>query len=168
MIVGPMQLFMPEAAAARLGPLVWVLLSCFYALWLTLIVLLSRPRLVIYNATGEQLLPILEDITRRIDPSTAWAADAVCLPQARVQLHVESFAPLCNVALVATGQEQSASGWRRLELALRLRLQETPIEAPAHGRWLALCGLLILMLLASWVADDPQAIADGFHRMMSL
>jgi hypothetical protein len=35
-----------------------------------------------------------------------------------------------------------------------------------HGFWLALFGLAILAALAFWVAQNPQAIAHGFQRML--
>ena len=61
-VVGPMELFLPGAAANRFGGYVWLLLLAFYALCLTLWVLLLRPRLVIYNATAEQLRPVLAGV----------------------------------------------------------------------------------------------------------
>ena len=39
---GPMELFLPEAAADRFGPYVWLLLLAFYGLCLTLLVLMMR------------------------------------------------------------------------------------------------------------------------------
>ena len=55
-IVGPMQLFMPEHAAVRFGGLIWGLLVAFYALCFALWILISRPRLVIYNVNGHALV----------------------------------------------------------------------------------------------------------------
>ncbi len=49
-VAGPMELFLPAAATNRFGAYVWLLLLAFYGLCLTLVVLLMRPRLVIYNA----------------------------------------------------------------------------------------------------------------------
>src|SRR4051812_131679 len=53
-IVGPMQLFMPEQAATQFGPYVWLLMVSFYALCVSLWILLSRPRLVIYNVSPSE------------------------------------------------------------------------------------------------------------------
>ena len=114
-----MQLFMPQEAATRFGQLVWLLLLGFYVLCLTLIIMLSRPRLVVYNISPEELRPILDAAARRIDPEAVWAGKTVEPAAVRVHLHVESFPPLGNVALLATSDDQSASGWRRLEAALR-------------------------------------------------
>jgi hypothetical protein len=165
-IIGPMQLFMPQEAATRFGQYVWLLLAAFYILCLTLIVMLSRPRLVVYNVGPQELRLALDAAARRIDPDTTWAGRNLSLPLARVHLHVESFPPLANVALLSTGDDQSVAGWRRLELSLREVLAETPAAAGPHGFWMLLVGALVLASLAFWVVDDPQTIAHGLERML--
>jgi len=165
-IVGPMQLFMPQEAAARFGQFVWLLLLGFYLLCLTLVIMVSRPRLIVYNVSPEELRPALEAAVRRMDAETIWAGKALTLPVARVQLHIESFQPLGSVTLFATGDEQSASGWRRLEMFLRAALRETPVAVRPHGFWMLMTGLLILAALTLWVVDDPQTIAHGLERIL--
>jgi hypothetical protein len=165
-VVGPMTLFMPEHAATRFGELVWIMLLAFYVLCLTLIVMLSRPRLVVYNISAQELRLALDAAARRIDADAVWAGKNLVLPLARVHLHVENFPPLGNVALLATGLDQSVSGWRRLEAALRETLRGTPAAAGPHGFWMLVCGVLILAALGFWVADDPQTIAQGIERML--
>jgi hypothetical protein len=165
-VVGPMQLFMPEEAATRFGQYVWLLLLAFYVLCLTLVIMLSRPRLVVYNVAPEGLRLALDAAARRIDPDVAWAGNNLSLPIARVHLHVESFPPLGNVALLATGDDQSAIGWRRLEAALRETLRTAPAASQPHGFWMVACGVLMLAALAFWVADDPQTIAQGLERIL--
>jgi hypothetical protein len=164
-IVGPMQLFMPEHAANRFGAIVWLLLLGFYVLCLTMIVMLSRPRLVVYNISTSELRLALDAAARRIDADALWAGKNLNLPLARVQLHVESFPPLGNVALLASGDDQSPSGWQRLELSLRETLRHSPGAAGPHGFWMLLSGVLILTALAFWVVDDPQTIVQGIERI---
>jgi hypothetical protein len=166
-IVGPMQLFMPEAAAAQFGSLVWGLLASFYVLCLTLAVMVLRPRIVVYNMTVDQLRPVLAEIARRIDHESAWAGRALSMPQLRVHLVLDTFAPMHNVSLVATSHGQSVSGWRRLEASLREALRDVPAAGRVHGFWLAACGLTVLLVLALRVAGDPQTIAQGLGRMLN-
>src|SRR5262245_9108543 len=71
-LAGPMELFMPEQAATKWPGIVWLLLITFYALCLTLVVLLTRPRLVIYNIRVEQLRPILSNIVGQLDKDARW------------------------------------------------------------------------------------------------
>jgi len=165
-IVGPMQLFMPQEAAVRFGEFVWLLLLGFYLLCLSLLIMLSRPRLIVYNIPAAELRVALDAAARRIDADTLWAGKALSLPLARVHLHVESFPPLGNVALLSTGDEQSLSGWKRLEVSLRETLSETAVPMQAHGFWMLLTGTMILTGLAFWVVDDPRTIAQGLERML--
>ncbi len=166
-ILGPMQLFMPQEAAGQFGPLVWLLLISFYVLCLTLVILLSRPRLVVYNVSLENLHTALNDAARRIDPDALWAGSALSMPLARIHLQVENFAPLSNVSLIATSDNQSGTGWHRLEGALRSSLRDTPAAQPSHGFWLVVWALLILGALGYWVIDDPHTIAQGVERMLA-
>jgi hypothetical protein len=166
-IVGPMQLFMPQMAAARFGTLVWVLLIGFFALCLTLIVMLMRPRLVVYNVTLDQLHTSLAEVAARLDHDSTWADRALSMPQLHIHLVVDTFVPMYNVTLTATSHGQSVAGWRRLESALREAIGTSPAASRAHGLWLALCGLMILLVLAFRVADDPQTIAQGLSRILN-
>ena len=70
-IVGPMELFFPFEAAMRFGPHVWVLLLALYAMCVVLVLLLLRPRLVIYNISADKLRPILAELVDRLDPRRA-------------------------------------------------------------------------------------------------
>ena len=113
-VAGPMELFLPEAATDRFGGTVWLLLLAFYGLCLTLIVLLMRPRLVIYNANPEQLRSILAEVVAQLDDEARWAGDSLVLPKLGVQLHVELFGAMRNVQLVV-GRPQTE--FCRLETA---------------------------------------------------
>ena len=101
--VGPIELFFPHAAAAHFGAAVWMFLAAFYVLCLVLILLLLRPRLVIYNVSTDELRPILADLVPQLDADARWAGDGLMLPNMGVQLHLENLALLRNVSLVATG-----------------------------------------------------------------
>ena len=54
MVVGPMELFFPYDAAVQYGPRVWLLLATLYVTCSLLLLLLLKPRLVIYNISVEQ------------------------------------------------------------------------------------------------------------------
>jgi hypothetical protein len=165
-VVGPMHLFMPQDAAGRFGAVVWLLLMAFYGLSLTLWIMLSRPRLVVYNMALDELQPILVQTAARIDHDSRWAGESLAMPQLRVQLQLEAYPPMRNTSLVATAGAQSISGWRRLEGALRASLREQRAGTAAHGLWLTVCGLAILAVLALFVAESPQVIAQGVERML--
>ena len=73
-VAGPMELFLIEAAAVQYGGcVVWSIMLVFYGLIVLCMALMTRPRLVIYNVTSEQLLPVLEEVwPRPIRRSAGW------------------------------------------------------------------------------------------------
>ena len=117
MFVGPLELFRPEAATRSFGNYIWLFLLLFYWLWLLLVVLLARPRLVVYNISTEELHPVLAEAAARLDPAARWAGNHLSLPGLGVQLHLDSFDLMRNVSLVSSGSRQNIDGWRRLARA---------------------------------------------------
>lgn len=165
-IAGPMELFLPERAAVRFGPMVWVLLISFYGLTLLLIVLLMRPRLVIYNITAEQLRPLLAEVVQQLDTECRWAGESLVLPKLRIQLHLETFGPLRNAQLVSTGPQQSHVGWRALEIALSEKLQAVNGTPNPYGFSLLGFGILIIALVTFWTISDPQNVNQALNEML--
>ena len=165
-VIGPMELFLPEAAAVLLGGYVWALLLGFYLLCLTLVVLLMRPRIIIYNVTVEQLRPTLASVVVELDPDARWAGEALLLPRLSVQLHVEPFVAMRNVQLISSGPRQSYAGWRRLEIALAARLREKKCPLNPYGFSLLFFGLLMVGLIALCVVNDSDAVAQALREML--
>ena len=83
-----------------------------------MVLLILRPRLVIYNISVDQLRPILAEVVERMDPEARWAGDCLFLPGLGVQLHLESFGWMRNVSLVSSGPKQDYQGWSRLEVGV--------------------------------------------------
>ena len=165
-IVGPMELFFPENAAVHLGAWIWLLLIAFYALCLALVILLMRPRLVIYNITVDQLRSILADVVKDLDHQSRWAGDSLILPRLQVQLYVEPFATMKNVQLVSSGPRQSYAGWRRLEEALAPALRQANVAPNPYGLSLTAFGLLIVGLVVLALINNPQAVALQLNEML--
>ena len=130
--VGPMALLFPESVAAHFGPAgtkyLWLTFIGLLAICLIMVLLILRPRLIIYNISVDQLRPILAEVVERMDPEARWAGDCLFLPGLGVQLHLESFGWMRNVSLVSSGPKQDYQGWSRLgvELAAALRGIEVP------------------------------------------
>lgn len=165
-IVGPMELFFPENAAVHLGGWVWLVLLAFYALCVTLLILLMRPRLVIYNVTCDQLRPILAEVVTDLDRQARWVGDSLILPRLQVQLYLEPFGAMKTVQLVSSGPRQSYLGWRRLEQTLRPALRQVRGAPNPYGLSLMLFGLLMVALVAFAVLDNPQAVALQWQEML--
>ena len=168
LIVGPIELFFPNALAMRFGPFVWLLLLAFYAMCLVLVLLLLRPRLIIYNISVDQLRPILAELVDQLDTDARWAGDSLVLPGLGVQLHIENLALLRNVSLVAIGSNQNYLGWRRLEVALRTALGRVEVARNPRGATLVVLGLLLIGWLIAVIARDPQAVAQSLLDVLQL
>jgi hypothetical protein len=171
--VGPIELFFPIAAASYFGALVWSFLMVFYALCLVLVLLLLRPRLVIYNVSIDELRPVLAELVPQLDAEARWAGDGLILPNMGLQLHLENLRPLRNVSLVATGARQNYLGWKRLESALRAALAPGEIRRNARaGRIIGAgflgAGALVIALLVWAVMLDPRTVSHALFDMLRL
>lgn len=165
-LIGPFELFLPDASAARIGPFVWALLAAFYGLCLVLVLLQLRPRLVIYNMSTDELRPVLADLVAELDPDARWAGDNLTLPGLSVQLHVDSIPWMRNISLVASGWHQNYLGWRRLELALAAALREVRSVRRWQGLVFLIPAINILLMLIAVVVIDPQALAQAMFDML--
>ena len=167
-IIGPIELFMPQAAAVDFGVFVWAFLISFYVLVVTLLMLVAKPRLVIYNVSEEEFRPILAEVVRALDPDARWAGNSLVLPGLQIELHVESFTLMRNVSVVAIGELQSYQGWRRLETALGGVLRQVEVAPNPQGAGLLLVGLMMAATVFWQLASDPQAITQAFFDMLKL
>ena len=165
-IAGPMELFFPEAAASQFGAYVWLMLILFYSLCVSLIVLLMRSRIVIYNATADQVMPILKNLAHKLDKDSRWAGEMLMMPNLNVHLNVESLDWYRNIQLCAGGSKQSYEGWRILETELRKELGSMRVGPNLLGiGFLVVSGLLSLGA-AVWLVSDQQAVAQALTDML--
>lgn len=165
-MIGPFKLLLPLATAFHWGALIWPLLLAFYALGLTLVVLLLRPRLIVYNIPAEQVRPLLANLVGQLDQEARWAGECLVLPALGVQLYVEASPAMRNVQLVAAGHRQSYEGWRRLETALAQALRRTTGVRNPLGFSLVVCGLFMTALLAVWMVQDSETVAQSVQDML--
>ncbi|MEX2317656.1 MAG: hypothetical protein WD669_10930 [Pirellulales bacterium] len=167
MFVGPIELFRPEAATAELGNFIWPVLLVFYWLLLVLVVLLARPRLVIYNVRPDELHPVLAETAARLDPEARWAGNHLSLPRLGVQLHLDSFDLMRNVSLVASGGRQNLDGWRRLarELAASLAVVRVKVNPRAIGFLAASAALLAISV--SHMLRNPVELAQAVREVLA-
>ncbi len=167
-LVGPIELFRPEAAAAEFGGYVWFFLLVFYWLWVWLAVLLARPRLVIYNISGEELRPLLAETASSIDPQSRWAGDSLSLPTLGVQLHVETSHAMRNASLVAAGAKQNLTGWRMLAAQLHKRIHGLRVTRGPRGLAIVLLAFLLLSASIWHMLADPPRVAQAMQEMLAL
>ncbi|HMO86573.1 MAG TPA: hypothetical protein PKC18_16805, partial [Lacipirellulaceae bacterium] len=166
-LVGPIELFRPEAASAEFGGYVWLFLLALFWLWVWLAVLVARPRLVVYNISGEELRPVLAEAARQIDPQARWAGDSLALPTLGVSLYMETFEVMRNTSLKSSGGKQNLAGWKALSAELRNQLATLRVgrNPRALGFTLVALGLLAGSILP--MLSDPEQVAQAVHEMLS-
>lgn len=164
-VVGPIELFFPYSAAVQYGPRVWLLLATLYLTCVLLVLLVLKPRLVIYNISVDRIRPILADVVERLDADARWAGDSLALPGLGVQLYVDHFAMLRSVSLISAGSHQNRQGWQRLEWALRTALAREEPHPNPHGASLVGAGLLMVAVIALAIMRDPQAAVKALSEM---
>lgn len=165
-VIGPIELFLPRAAAATFGVYIWPLLISFYVLTVTLVVLMARPRLTAYNVSLDELRPLLGEVALGLDAEARWAGSSLSLPRLGVELHIEEFPAMHNVTLVAAHDRQRFEGWQRLDRALRLRLAQLRVARNPRGVLLLAAGLLLFSAAYARVAFDPIATVHAFRQMI--
>lgn len=167
-ITGPMILFFPEGAASRFGPWVWILMLVFYGLCVSLLVLLMRPRLVIYNVSLEELRPILTKIATELDPKSRWAGDSLLMPTINVHLHAESIDWLRNVQLSSGGNQQSFEGWKRVEVELEKAIRMLAVRSNLVGIPMILMSAAFALVAAWWMLADHESVASSIEALLRM
>lgn len=129
----------------------WAVMGAVAVLLLALAILVSRPRLVIYNATVEQLRPAVAEVVLAIDPSARWAGETVAMPSFGLQVHIDGGSTMRNVTLVALGKRPSPEGWSEFTRRVRgsiglLRVSSSPWSG------LFLLGGIVVLGVAAWSA----------------
>jgi hypothetical protein len=167
MFVGPLELFRPEAATRPFGNYIWLFLVFFYWLWLVLVVLLARPRLVIYNISAEELHPVLAEVANRLDPTGRWAGNNLSLPGLGVQLHLDSLDIMRNVSLVASGGRQNLDGWRRLVRELSHPLSSMRVKANPRAVGLLVVSTALFAICVTHLLIHPSELAEAMNDVFA-
>jgi hypothetical protein len=166
-LVGPIELFRPEAASADFGGYVWIFLLVFYWLWVWLAVLVARPRLVVYNISAEELRPVLAEAARQVDSQARWAGDSLMLPTLGVALHMESFDVMRHASLKSSGGKQNLLGWRKLSAELRNQLATIRVSRNPRSLGFTLVALALIAASIVHMLNDPQDVAQAMEEMLS-
>lgn len=167
MFVGPLELFRPEAATREFGNFIWLFLLVFYWLWVFLVVLLARPRLVVYNISIEELHPVLAEAASGLDPDARWAGNHLTLPGLGVQLHLDSFDLMRNVSLVSSGGRQNIDGWRRLAGELSRTLLRVHVKMNPRALSFLLVAGALLTLSITQMLNQPVELARAMREVFA-
>jgi len=151
-MVGPLALLMPVTGGS---PWSWPVLAFLFALCVTVCMLVSRPRMVVYNITVEQFRPLVAEVVSSLDPKARWAGESAALPERGFQLHIEGNGSLRTVSVVNVGERSSPEGWGEFTRRLRRAVRGLPVRrSPWGGLFAGLgCGLIAV---AIWLSIAPS------------
>lgn len=151
-MVGPLALLMPVTGGS---PWSWPVLAFLFALCVAVSVLVSRPRMVVYNITVEQFRPLVAEVVSSLDPKARWAGENAALPERGFQVHIEGNGSLRTVSVVNVGERSSPEGWGEFTRRLRRAVRGLPVRRSPWGGLFAVlgCGLIAA---ATWLAIGPS------------
>jgi hypothetical protein len=163
--VGPGELFFPSAAGATFGPAVWPLLALFYFLLVVMVILNSRPRLVVYGVSGQILAQPLLRACQRLDPQSVvdGSAGTVTLPSHAIHLRIKPHGMSDSADIEAFEANVTPMFWRLLLAELRKEVALLPTTAPASGGLVTVVGLAMLLLVALQVVRAPRQLVEGLR-----
>ena len=165
MLVGPLELFRPEAAVVEMGNYVWLLLLSFYWLWVWLFGLLARPRLVIYNISAEELHPVLAEVASELDSNARWAGDSLTIPKLGIQLHLDSFSIMRNVSLASSGSHQSLDGWHCLATLMAKKLSVIRVQSNPRAISFFATAAVLIALSFTQLLSRPMELAEAIREV---
>lgn len=147
-VAGPLDLMQPLSVR---GPWRLVLPAVLVALLVSLALLASRPRVVVYNTSIEQLRPLVAQVAAGLDPSARWAGETVALPGRGLQVHLDGRGSMRCVSLVAVGTRTSPEAW--VEFGRRVRRAAGGLRVRSSP-WALLFGGMgaALVAVAAWLA----------------
>ena len=166
MIVGPLDLFMPQAAAQFFGNTVWVLFITLYLLIWLLSVLVMRPRLVVYNISCEQLRTVLASLVAELDKDVRWAGDSAVLPGLGIQFNLESKSIARCAQISSVGPQQDYTGWQKLETELAARLKEEKVPGNPFAVSMVLVAIGLSVLLTVLILKDPGLVYGQLKELL--
>jgi len=147
---GPLAAFVPPAAE---GLWRWLLPAGVLVLLTAAATLAARPRLVVYNMSGEQLRPVIAEVAAALDHDSRWAGETVALPGRGLQIHLET-GGMRSVSLVAVGSRTSPEAWTEFGRRVRRALAAVPVR-PSPWSWLFAAAAALVLAVAGWLALRP-------------
>lgn len=168
--IGPVEMLMPARAAIIYGPYVWLLLLALYYAGTAMILSLSRPKIVCYNTTPEQLEGALESITTEREETLKKAGQCFSLPDLKANFSTETSRRGGSVLLLAAGGKQSLQGWRILHSRLSEQLKKpmSPEENAGRTWWAPFTvGLMIELWLGLLLVKNFETIGVSLARYLN-
>lgn len=147
-LIGPLALVRPAVGNPLWG---WLIVLLLFGLLVAVCVLVSRPRLVVYNITVDQLRPLVAEVVSALDPAARWAGESAALPTRGLQLHIDGNGSMRTVSVVAVGERTSLEAWSEFGRRLRQGVARLRVRSSPWGPVFTAVGGAIIAV-AAWIA----------------
>ncbi|MEO1615317.1 MAG: hypothetical protein AAFV88_05675 [Planctomycetota bacterium] len=166
--IGPIELFFPKAAAGVFGPWIWVTLGLFYGLIVTLIALTSRPKLVVYGRSPEEVMDALHEASLEIDADSECDRERmqIFLPRLRVHLRAAGFKGVDSTSIESFEPITSTAFWETLLGQLRANSDSMPKPSQRRGAMMIVVALSMAAMIGWQILKDPQAVVEAFSQWL--
>ncbi len=165
-LIGPAELFFPQAAFNLFGVSVWIALIILYLFILLFAILNAKPCLIVFGLDVELLTLRVDQVLQQLDPATQWLGHSFIAPKLGIQGLIEPAGHGAVSHVIATKREQNGMGWLALERALSSDLRSVNVEPSLSGpRWILL-GFAMLSLIGYALISQSPAIAQGIREML--
>lgn len=170
-LTGPLALLQPAVGTAA-----WAAFMMLGALVLIVAggLLATRPRLLIYNVTVDQLRPVMAEVVRRLDGSARWAGESVVMPARGLQVLMDGRGLARCVSVVAVGTRASPEAWsefarqlRREARALRVRRNPWGAAFAAAGVCCIAGGVTWAVIGRIWPGEPAATVSAACHPLLS-
>ncbi len=165
-LIGPAELFFPQAAFNLFGASVWIALIILYLFLLLFSILNTRPRLIVFGLDVDSLTLHVDQVLQQLDPGTKWLNHSFDAPGLGIHGIIEPAGVGQVSHAIATKFEQNALGWLALGRALSRRLNSVQVEPRVAGyRWIV-AGAGLLSIIGYTLANNSAAISNGISDML--
>ncbi len=165
-VIGPMELFFPNATAALLGGWVWIPLLLLYFLLACLVVINCRSKIVVYGRTLEEVYPAMIRAARAMDCGAVENEEQlqVHMPALTAHLRLDLARGNDCSSVMAFEQALPLAFWHRFAKHLRDELRPTPPPYPRRGWAMLIVAVMTAFFLIRYVAAQPALLVEGFHE----
>ncbi|MEM9369161.1 MAG: hypothetical protein AAGD07_24530 [Planctomycetota bacterium] len=167
-VIGPVELFFPRAAAAILHGYVWIPILILYVLIMLLVCLTSRPRIVVYGRSPEQVFEALRQVGSetgglvKVEPESG----ILVLDGPKVHMRVEGIRMHDATSVLFLESQVLPSTLENLTTALQRKLTGTGVIRPRQGWGMLLSSLASLGILVAIAASEPSQMVASLRAFL--
>jgi uncharacterized membrane protein len=169
-MIGPIHLFFPSAAAAELGWVVWVVLAVFYGLCVTLLLLSLRPKIVVYGIKESELMQNLQQVAAALGTECELDHEHHCVrfsqPNVLLRLEHQGVAGVVGIELLQRSVHPIF--WSQLLFHLRRQLKTQASPITGGTVLMLLSGVMMVSYAAYLFLFANEELLAGFRTWLQL